>query len=508
MEVECSKCGCRFNATQKDVSVCPDCLKSEFSNSAPKLNEQEYADLVAEYQASLKRQSVRAENMLGMYQSGHAFNVAGKLRLGLGLVIFGICAFVFLISGKDSGVTFLANEDIATQRIFSMIFCVVAAVLIATASVYYKKSVYSLAAFVLVAGWLMPNILMYSIRKAEENEAKIKAEYAEDIVQDTSEKESSGAILSEADLQVFTALKSLPGRLEHYAVFIDNQDSRSRDLLRDALTRLIGAEYTRAYTRANGALYVATNVSGARKNISQILTRFGTVTYAAPSRGVYEVRFDEEKANLVSQYSPDVLTSPMNPSYVTANLSELRCVDSMRVRMSARSLANSNVALLRGEIRNTLVEVLNEPWVTEPDTYSELIEALVVYSGDKDEAAIRHCYNYFEVRRASKREVSPQILRYLIAQIPDQMVRPIVDLWSENPVAWTEMLDMLGFRVQPVLVSMLGQTSDIRLIGSILKYLHEHGTREALPAVKPFLEHSDSILRHSARTTYEAIQNR
>lgn len=507
MEIECSKCHKKFYSTKEDISVCPECLRSEFAAPAPKLNEEEHAALIAEYKSSIKRQTARAESMGGIYASGHAFNIAGTMRLLLGLAIFAICAIFFIMSDKDGGITFLVKEDIESQRLFSMIFCVVSAGLVATASVYYKKTVYTLSFLILVMGWIMPNILAYAMKQAAEAEAELKAQHQPVEIQ-TPGEESAGPVLTDADLQVFYSLRSLSNRVTHYAIFIDNQDRRARDIVRDALTRLLQAEYTRAHTRANGALYVVTNVSGARQNISPILSRFGTVTYASPSKGVYEIRFDADKANLVSKYSPDVLTSPMNPSYVMANLNEMKCLDPMRVRMSARSLANSNVKVLRGEIRETLLQVLNDPWFSEPDTYSELIEALVVYSLPEDMEAAKHCFKYFEARRALKREVSPEVVRYLILQAPDAMVKPVVDMWCENPVVYGELLNLLGYRVQQPLVQRLQETTDIRLAGVILKYLEVHGTREALPAVEPFMEHPDSIIRHSARSTYNALQNR
>ena len=98
--------------------------------------------------------------------------------------------------------------------------------------------------------------------------------------------------------------------------------------------------------------------------------------------------------------------------------------------------------------------------------------------------------------------------RFLILQSPDVMVKPVVEMWCENPIAWAEMLNMLGYRVQPMLVGKLKNATDIRLIGTILKYLEQHGTKEALPEVEKLLEHQDSIIRHSARTTQAALQNR
>ena len=509
MEIECSKCHQKFNATKEDTVVCPQCLRDEFATVASGLDDAELKELHAEYAPSMKRQTARAEMMFGEYESGQMFSVAGKLRLALGLGIFLICGFLFLVSDKESGVTFLAELDVESQRIFSMILCVVSAALVATSSVRFKKSVRIAAVLVLAMGWTMPDMLEAAMKAKAKQKAKIVAEMEASLEEEkTKEVVADGPVLTDEDLQVFYSLRTTTHRISHYAIFIDNQDGRARSLMREALNRLLEAEYTRAYTRANGALYVATNVPGERRNISRLLNRFGTVTYAEPTKGVYEVRFDADRANLVSQYSPDVLSSPMNNSYVTANLSELRCIDPMRVRMSARSLAASNVKVLRREIRDVLVEVLQEPWATEPDTYSALIEALVVYCQPRDKVAVKLCYEYFEARRALKREISRDVTQFLIREEPDAMVRPILDFWCESPTAWTDLLNMLGYRVQAPLLERLGNTNNIRLIGSILKYLEDRGTREALPAVEPFLEYPDSIIRHSARTTYKALQNR
>ena len=496
---------------REDSDICPSCLKSEFAVQAAALDAEEHAELVAEYKSSLKRQSLRAEQMGTMYATGQAFSVAGKLRFVLGMSIFLICSFLFLVSDKQSGVTFLAELDIESQRIFSMILCVVAAVLVATASIKFRKLTILAAIVILGMGWYLPNML----EAAMQEKARLEAEAAaKDKLESTVESKkdevssSSGPVLTAEDLQVFYTLRTPSHKITHYAIFLDNQDSRARSLLRDAINRLLEADYTRAYTRANGALYVATNVPHPRRNISNILSRFGTITYADPENGVYEVRFDADKANLVSQYSSDVLTSPMNNSYVTANLNELRCLDPMRVRMSARSLASSDVRVLRSEIRDTLVSVLQEPWATEPDTYSALVEALVTYCNPRDKQATEICYAYFEARRALKRDIAPEITQYLIREIPDAMVNPIVDYWCENPIAWADMLNALGYRVQGALLERLGHSKNLRLITSILKYLEDRGSQEAIPAVEAFLDYPDSIIRHSARATLSAIQSR
>ena len=510
MEIECSKCQRKFHSTKEDEYVCPDCLRNEFTAAAPRLDDKEHAELVAEYKASMRRQSARAEMMGGIYSSGQAFSVAGKLRFAFGLCIFLICGFLFLISDKYSGVTFLAELDIESQRLFSMVLCVVAAVLVVTSSIRFKLLVRVLACVLLGVGWFMPDMLAAELLKRERQEAEAAERTRQLELQEsfTAPIDSSGPVLTEDDLKVFTSLKRSSSRVCNYAVFIDNHDGRVRELVRDALNRLLQAQYTRAYTRANGALYVSVNIPGELQNISRLLSRFGTLTYAMPEKGIYEVRFDADRANVVSRYSTDVLTSPMNNSYVNANLDELKCLDPLRVRMSARSLAASNVGVLRSEIRDVLVEVLHEPWAADHDTYTALIEALVTYCKPGDKQAVRFCLEYFEARRSIKRDIAPSVTQFLIREEPDSMVEPIIDFWCENPMAWSDMLNLLGYRVQAPLLNRLSKATNIRLITTILKYLEERGSSDALPVVEPFLEYSDSVIRHSARTTYKAIQSR
>ena len=83
-----------------------------------------------------------------------------------------------------------------------------------------------------------------------------------------------------------------------------------------------------------------------------------------------------------------------------------------------------------------------------------------------------------------------------------------VEFWCENPVAWASSLKSLGLRVQAPLLDRLQTTNSIRQIGAILKYLQDNGTKDALPVVELFSDHPDSIIRHSARTTIEALRKR
>ena len=87
MEVKCSRCGRTFVTNQEEMSICPDCLKGEFS-SAVRLSESELKALHDEYKGANMRQAARAERMNEGYLSGEAFSPAGKIRFALGIFLF------------------------------------------------------------------------------------------------------------------------------------------------------------------------------------------------------------------------------------------------------------------------------------------------------------------------------------------------------------------------------------------------------------------------------------
>lgn len=510
MEKECTTCHRIFHTSQELAEVCPDCLRREFK-AAPRMDDAARHQLAEEYRVSNRRQAARAMRMHEGYESGSLFSWSGKLRFAGGCLLFALCCLVFLVTGDkpvDSGNSML--DDVG-QRLVSVLFCTVSAALVATSSRRHLFVIYPLAVAMLACSWYMPDIW----RTHQNDTAAAALAEAEPAAAAEAEKPAEpeavnkGRALTNSDLDVFFQQKNAVPQNAHYAVYIDHQDSRTRALVRDALTRLLGAEFTRAYTRNDGALYVVSNVPGKVKNISRTLGRLGHVTYAAPADGVYELRFDADKANLVSRYPIEVLSSPMHSSFVAANLSELTCLDPMRVRTAAKNLRDSNVKVLRREIHDALVQALQDPWSEDFDTYSALAEAMAVYAYEqKDAAALDVCRRFFRAGLVMKSEMPERVTDYLVRESPDEMVEPIVEFWCENPIAWGNTLARLGTRAQGPLLEKLKNTDSLRQIGTIIRYLRDYGDARAIPVVTPFTEHQDSIIRHSAQETINALKAR
>ncbi len=488
------------------MTVCPACLSKEFA-VAPDAQLGERITDSDEFRRASRRQQRRAIKMQRDFQENAVFSVSGKLRCSLGVAIFLICMFLFMLGYNPTYSTFISRLDLDSQRFISVGLCWVAAGLVFVSFRRHKLLVSIVGLAMMVVGWYAPEIWHYKPvdpLPEEKGEVEKKEEPKPQEVSAPAVK----VIMTPGDLEPFTESKAKNPHMAHYAIYMDQQDSASRAIIRDALTRLLEAEYTRAYTRHHGALFVVTNARGAQRNISRLLARFGRVAYAKPEEGHYEVRFMPDLANMVCRFTPDVLTSPLHPAFVQANLAEITCLDPLRIRTSAQVLKNANVPVLRKDIHATLLRVLSDPWHTESDTHRALIEALVTYAPAGDAQTLNLCRNYFQTCRARREPASAIVIQMLIREVPDEMVAPVVEMWAVNPVAWNGMLTSIGAKAEDEIIKLLSHTESLQLISTILNYMAEYGTAKSVPAVEKLLSHPDSIVSHTAKNTLETLQQR
>lgn len=495
-----------FQTSSEEMSVCQDCLSDEFAGASP-LAASEKALLEQGIEESSRRREARARRMNIDYTRGSAFDVSGKLRFGFALVLFLICQFVFLLGSSRDYDTALSLLSMDSQRIIAIIFCWPAAVLMLFVSRRHRFLTWTLSLIFFVIGWVSPEVWAYSTSDDVSDVASLN-EVSNIRPQESDDLGIYKQVLTAKDLEVFSNQKKKMPNVGLLAVYLNDQDTRSRATIREALTRLLDAEYTKAYTRANGALYMVVNVpQEALARVERQLSRFGRVAYNNAKEGVYEVIYDADKANMVSKYSPSVLTTPTNSAFVTANISELRCVDPMRVRMAALALRGADVKALRDDVRNALVEVLADPWTREADTYTALMEALVAYSRSGDAKVIELCRAYFQSCEDQKLNIAPSVLDLLIRETPEEMMEPILRHWCEDAVVWGPYMAKLGDKAEPSLLKMLEETKNIGKISIILKHLRQCGTRSAIPVVERLTRHPDSTVRFAAKSTLNAISS-
>ncbi len=493
------------------MTICPACLREEFVQ-APRAGEGKAQNAIKqENNLSLRRASARAERLSGGLQSGSSLTPHGSLRLVLGLIIFLICTLIFMLGSSldEWQIRSILPEE--AQRPVSCLLCWVAAALVFSASRQNKGLLYPLAIFFVIAGWFMPPFWTAVMAREAQGTAMAIATSRADNAREGDEQAvkstSNVRALTEEDLSIYREKRQAEGGVVNYAIYLDVRDIEQRQKVRDALVRLLEAEICVPYTRGKGSLFVVARAVGGTRNISPMMARFGELTYASPSEGIYEVTFSAEKAHTITQFPTEVLSTPSDPAFVEGNLAQLRnLMEPKVVSLAAGMLASANVQEQRDEIRNVLSEVLRDPWSSEPGTYQALVEALAIYAPVGDREAVDQCRKYFLNSRIAHRPPAPSVVELLIREVPQEMVAPVVELWRSNPVEWESVLVQLGTLSQDYLLEMLEDTENTQFMVSILKHLEQHGTPEAIPVVQPFVDHPAARVSQAARSTLRVLQ--
>lgn len=487
--------------------MCSRCLNDEFA-AAPMAATPEVAEVVAQNLRVQKRQSIRAERMARELKSDSPFGLLGMLRCGLSIVLFLLCMIVFMIGANPHVSTPINQLECEYQYVVSVGCSLVCVALLLPSFNRHRVAVSLVSLVLLVVGSTMP--LIWNADRTEEDTPAAEAA-PEPVVNKKAAQAPvrvAQGVLTRSDLAEFLELCRSRPQQAHYAIYLSDQNSSTRTLVRESLTRLLRAELTQAYTRAEGALYVAVNARRPRSEVARVAARYGNVVFSNLEAGVYEVEFDAEKTNLVSPYSSEVLTNPRNPDFVVANISELLCLEPMRVSAAANALETANVQILRRDIRDAVLQALRDPWDAEEETYQSLVKALVVYAPQGDAESVTALRTYFDSRRSMQKSVSPVVVRRLIAEQPEEMVEPIVQLWFVNPLVWNEMISALGSRAEELLLPKLQSETDLQMLDAVLKYLDSFGTMQAVPTLERLNQHPDSLIRHKAENTLQSIRKR
>lgn len=465
-----------------------------------------------EYNVPDRRQAARAVKMKkNLSSSGGIFSMMGKVRCAFALLLFLICAFAYMLGDSETYRTPINQLEPSYQRLISFSVCLIASCLLLPSYKRHKFIVGFTMLGMLAMGWYMPRIWHFrkpSVALPEKNanpqQKKAEAKKAEE----QGIKGESPRQLTEQDLKVYREAEAASPGMAHYAIYLSTQDVRIREIVREAFTRLLHGENTRSYTRAKGVLFIVSNVPGKRENISRIVSRLGKVGYANVEAGIYEVRYDAVKSNMVSSFPPEMLGSPAHPSFVSGNISELCCLEPMRVRAAAQRLKEANVKILRSDIKEALLQVLKDSWVSEWETYSSLVEALVAYSPQGDKEMVAEGMKYFQYCCQMQCPTSAAVMQMLVHERPKEMIAPVVEMWKRNPLAWSGMLNELGDMAEGQVLHVLDEAEDNQQINACLKFLENHGSADAVHAIEPLLQHPDSLINRSARLTLEAIRDR
>ena len=509
-----------FRASTESQDVCPTCLNDEFGSgvAATDFGREEF---IKENSAAMRRQQARATRLSKNFRSATAYNLIGMLRCGLGVILFMICVLLFLISDGDE-MTFLNQLEYEYQLCISLGTALISSLLLLPSFTRHKIVVASFWVVMLTMGATMPSMWHFKVPQVT------------DYVPETTEENTvddaalmNGRHLTDADLAYFNELKESRSRGVHYSVFVrcdlvsedvaegiiafGRMEQPTRNLIRASLSRLMRGAKVEINNSADGSgvIFTLVNVPDERKNITSILNRYGRVYYSEPAEGIYELLLEPDKVKIGSAYDAAIMLDPLHPSFAELNMKALRSLDAEIVRAAATRLADGNVNRLRNDIAVRIVETLQQPWESEPDTYNALVEALVVYAPQGMPHVADILWKYFQNNIRARRGVSQRVSIRLAQEAPDKMKNPVLKLWQSNPAAWNDVAGVLVEHMEPYMIEQLTKRDvSVKDLTHIMNYLQSYGTSKSLPALTPYVEHGDKAITRKASNTIDAIKGR
>ena len=206
---------------------------------------------------------------------------------------------------------------------------------------------------------------------------------------------------------------------------------------------------------------------------------------------------------LFAANSDENLNNKNNPAFYELNLRELGSIDFDRVRRAVERLADSDAALLRPDISETLIELLAKPGIR---CHGEIARALLKWTehpGPAAEAALPVLKDYL-----LREESPPEPLVNLVATATKPEALPVIEeIWKQNPILWENQLARFGPPVEAFAAKLI-DSENAPLRRSAIKLLGHVGGRENLPALKRLLENEDPEVRLLAERSIERIESR
>ncbi len=506
MEHQCSKCGRPFHPGSKDTDICTACLEAEFTNTGKTNVDTTFREeIVATLDEVRKKQHDRAQVMNQSYNSGTHFTSSGRVNVIVAGFLLIVCIFGLLINDHSNNTSAIISLNAEYMRIFSMAFCILAAGFVYKASIRHKKLFRFVALGIVVFGWFAPN-LSQMIKSSLPVDSNDSAEAIADA-QKRNVPAVRGRLLNEADLETLR-LRRNQSHNSVYAFFINEADPLQRSNLLDAIARLTTASYKALYSKKRGYLIIIETPTRQMSDLSAVAKRFGNIHYSNVDEGVYEINYDSDISRMTNNYSPEAINTPSHPSFVNANIEELQSKIPDRIYQAAVALNTANTPLLRIDIVDTILEVLEDSWRTEPQTHTALVNTLITYSAPNNERTAEEAKKLFDINQVNGIQTPTNIVDYLLAVRGDEMTDTVIKLWMENPIVWHNQLEKLGDGTEKKLLDILAETRDLQLIGNILKYLKQYGTKEAIPYIEKLESHPDSLVSRTAKSTIAEINTR
>ena len=297
-------------------------------------------------------------------------------------------------------------------------------------------------------------------------------------------------------------LEATSSNKKAYGIYLTNMLDRNKLTARDYLVRETSAgESSHTYPRNDrNYLLILTETEMSFDEVAAIANALGEVTETHSEINLMVLRVDND---VFVAGSTEELNNTSHPKFYTLNLSELGSIDIERVKEAVDRLANSDAKILRPDIGEMLINLLDKPGITFHDA---IARALLKWSDDPGLAAkvgLKVLKSY-DIQKTSP----PEHLVRLVADQKDPAAIPtIVSIWENNTVIWDKELVKFGPLIEALVIERISSDQQ-SLRRAAIKMLGNIGTQLSLPALRKALSDENPEIRLLSERAIQLIEQR
>lgn len=502
MKKICPQCNREFDSRSTvEGELCPHCGLNEFRRVGEEVPLSE--KMLHEQQKYIRRQHSRARKLSRYDLEDRGMKSAQLVCIGLGVCVLGFGTFLFWLSSHSRSGMF-SNMSSVGQTVFSVFMGVIAAVLIGIGGKRHPFLFVPVAVASFIWSFFVPDLWPSGIagqHRSDKKEVAAKTAVVEQV-------SAVGRELSDEDIVVLKETLSIHGGKDVWGVYIEALTNDVREQLRKFLLRRSGASKAVSYGRKGGVLFVLEGADLPIPEIEQVAADMGEILFVSAELRLIEVRFDAKISHYESAYPNDVLVTEAHPSYVPANIEELKCIDSSRVLSAAQKLGTAQSKVFREKMRSALIAAEKEPWSGYEHVYSAIVQALIANAQDDDPEAVAAAHKLFSILLDKNMTIPSSLVEFLTDRDPDVIKAPLLKLWLTSPINWDPYINRLGVAVEPNLLELLQESESVQVINGVIDHLGRIGTSVSIPYLQKFTDNADEITAREARVAIEEIRSR
>lgn len=524
MRIECPDCSQRFDVTDEFMDKTVECgscdnrfkvgedvLVTEKKKFYPGEKQDSHLERFASSGASAVAGAMSQSNV-GFEQAHYQANVdieqVGPPRprrtlaaiAGVSLMLMVI--IVFLLAGGKEG----AMRDMETMNRYVLVgFVALLGCVLVLYGMAKNRLVGVLTCFIFGGGLLvMPLLFPGNPTSASEEVVSALPPVQRVIAKDKEEEEKD--YLSEIGYSpVEEALEQHPGK-SVVAIYIRNAPQIVRDKIADYLYEETGKlhrgiSYVRGDMRDSGlyGLILMKNQQMSITEIAALCGRFGMVNKIHEELRVIDVTVQNSK---VIKLDPEQSLDPNNQGFYSQQLVALRSFDPAVKMKAVVRLGNSEPKARRDDVTKALLAMLPN---SKTELKLEIVRTLQVWSIVGDGAGPIVLEAVKELHQENR--VSRIAMTFLVERKVDGAELVLMDLWTKDPVRWSDLLISLGEGAQVLLLPGLEKMDAVHVV-SASDILGKVGSKACIPYLEEVIEKQEEIGQKSLKAAIDEIKKR